>query len=119
MKEKADSKLIKTLNERRLLNLIREQGPTTRNELARTTRMSKVAVSDIINRLNEAGYIQESGKGKSTKKGGKRPILLQLNPDNGYVIGIEIERRHASVALANLNSDILTTELLHTKLAHL
>jgi len=109
MYEKANSKLIKTLNEIRLLNLIREVGPISRNELARRSQISKVAVSDIINRLNEAGFILEIGKGKSTSKGGKRPTLLKLNPDNGYVIGIEIKRRTTIIALANLESEIKST----------
>ncbi len=115
MKEKADSKLIKTLNERRLLNLIRENGPITRNELAHTTRMSKVAVSDIINRLMEDGFVKEIGKGQSTKRGGKRPTLLTLNPENGYVIGIEIERRYTSIALANLSSEIIEQQVVRYK----
>lgn len=110
MNGKADSKLIRTLNEVRLLNLIREKGPIARNELARRTRMSKVAVSDIITRLTGAGYILEIGKGHSTRKGGKRPTLLKLNPESGYVVGIEIKRRHAITALANIESDILAIE---------
>ncbi len=107
MHDKADSKLIKRLNEVRLLNLIRTQGPISRNELARRSKISKVAVSEIIGRLMEAGYVLEIGKGKSTQKGGKRPTMIKLNPENGYVIGIEIKRRFARIALANMVSEIL------------
>lgn len=106
MRGKADAKLIKTLNELRLLNLIREQGPVARNQLAKQTRISKVSVSDIINRLKDAGYVLEIGKGRSTQKGGKRPTLLKLNPENGYVFGIEIKRRNSIIALANIESEI-------------
>ena len=106
MHEKADSKLIKRLNEVRLLNLIRTEVPISRNELARRSKISKVAVSEIISRLQEAGYILEIGKGKSTSRGGKRPTMLKLNPENGYVIGIEIKRRFARIALANMVSEI-------------
>ncbi len=111
MNDKADSKLIKRLNEVRLLNLIRTSEPISRNELARRSRISKVAVSEIIGRLLEAGYILEIGKGKSTSKGGKRPTMLKLNPDYGYVIGIEIKRRFARIALANIVSEIQGIEL--------
>jgi len=106
MHEKADSKLIKRLNEVRLLNLIRTEGPISRNGLAKRSKISKVAVSEIIGRLQEAGFIIEIGKGKSTAKGGKRPTMLQLNPENGYVIGIEIKRRFTRIALANMMSEI-------------
>ena len=115
MKVKATSKLVKRLNEKRVLNLIRIEGPITRNQLAIKTKMSKVAVSDIINRLSKAGFILEIGKGDSTSKGGKRPTLLKLNPDNGYAIGIEIERRHTTIALTNLLTEIIAIELLDYK----
>lgn len=107
MHDKADSKLIKKLNEVRLLNLIRTEGPISRNVLAKRSKISKVAVSEIIGRLQESGYILEIGKGKSTSKGGKRPTMLKLNPQNGYVIGIEIKRRFARIALANMVSEII------------
>ena len=113
MRDKADIQLIKTINEIRLLNLIREHGPISRNELSRKSRISKVAVSDIINRLDESGFILEIGKGKSTKKGGKRPTLLKLNAENGFVIGIEIKMRYTNVALANIESEILAMEPIH------
>ncbi len=109
MNIKANIQLVKKLNENRVLNLIKDKGPISRNELARQTKISKVAISEIVNRLDEAGYILELGKGKSTSKGGKRPILLKLNAEAGYVIGIEIKRRITNIALANIESTIKET----------
>ncbi|NOZ62166.1 MAG: ROK family transcriptional regulator [Calditrichaeota bacterium] len=106
MKEKVNIQLIKQLNEKRVLNLIRDHGPISRNELARQSKISKVAISEIVNRLDIAGFILEIGKGKSTRRGGKRPILLKLNPDAGYVIGIEIKQSYANIALADIESEI-------------
>ncbi len=113
MHEKADSQLIKTLNEKRILNLIREKGPISRNELSKVSKISKVAVSEIVSRIDEAGYIIEIGKGKSTSRGGKRPTLIKLNPDSGYVIAMEIKRSYATIALANIESDIKDRTLLN------
>jgi len=110
MPEKANSQLIRTINEKRLLNLIRDKGPISRNELAKRAKISKVAVSGIINRLDKDGFILETGKGESTSKGGKRPTLLKLNPDNGYVIGIQIKRGKITIALANIESTIKGAE---------
>ncbi len=106
MKEKANIQLIKQLNEKRVLNLIKDLGPISRNELARQSKISKVAISEIVNRLDEAGFILEIGKGKSTRRGGKRPILLKLNPDAGFVIGLEIKQSHTNIALADIESEI-------------
>lgn len=106
MKNKANVQLIKQLNERKILNLIRDFGPISRNELSKRSKISKVAVSEIVNRLDEAGFILEIGKGKSTKRGGKRPILLKLNPRAGFVIGIEIKQSYSRIAIADVESQI-------------
>jgi len=69
-----------------------------------------VAASDIVSRLDRAGFILTVGKGESTRRGGKPPILLKLNPDSGYVVGVEIKRRRARVALGNVESTIVARE---------
>jgi DNA-binding Lrp family transcriptional regulator len=102
MPKKVNAQLIKKLNEVRILNLVRYEGPISRIELAKKTGISKVAVSEIIRRLDDAGFILEIGKGTSTKRGGKRPTMIKINPENGYVFGIEIHLKKANIALANL-----------------
>ncbi|MCD6204253.1 MAG: ROK family transcriptional regulator [Candidatus Marinimicrobia bacterium] len=106
-----NSQLIKELNEIRILNLVKKEGTISRVELAKRTKISKVAVSDIVNRLIEAGYIAEVGKGGSTRKGGKRPTLLKLIPNNGFVVGLEIHSAFSRVAVANLKSEIVYEEI--------
>ncbi len=109
MLKKADTQLIKLLNEIQILNLIREEGPISRIEIARRIQMSKVAVFEIINRLIDAGFVIDVGKGESTSKGGKRPSLVKLNPENHYVIGIEFRRREAQISLANIEAEIINS----------
>ncbi|MBN2281806.1 MAG: ROK family protein [Candidatus Marinimicrobia bacterium] len=109
--KKVNAQLIKKLNEVRILNLVRYEGPISRIELAKKTGISKVAVSEIIRRLDDAGYILEIGKGTSTKRGGKRPTMIKINPENGYVFGIEIHLKKATIALADLESKIICRDV--------
>jgi len=109
--KKVNAQLIKKLNEVRILNLVRYEGPISRIELAKKTGISKVAVSEIIRRLDDAGFILEIGKGTSTKRGGKRPTMIKINPENGYVFGIEIHLKRATIALADLESKIICREI--------
>lgn len=113
MPKKVNAQLIKKLNEVRILNLIRYEGPISRIELAKKTGISKVAVSEIIRRLDDAGFILEIGKGTSTKRGGKRPTMIKINPENGYVFGIEIHLRKANIALADLESKIICRQVVN------
>lgn len=110
MVQRVDTRLIKKLNEIRVLHLLRDHSPISRNELARRAHISKVAASDIVARLDRAGFIITVGKGETTRRGGKPPTLLKLNPESGYVVGIEIKRRRSLVALGNVESRVMGCE---------
>lgn len=110
MEKRSNSQLIKQLNEIRILNFIRDDKQISRIDLAKRSRMSKVAVSEIVGRLVKSGFVIEIGKGESTSRGGKRPTLLKLNPNNRYVIGIDVKRHFTRVGIANIESNILEQE---------
>lgn len=114
--KKNNSQLIKQLNDVKILNILREDSPISRISLAQKAHISKVAISDIINRLGKEDFILEIGKGKSTEKGGKRPTLVKLNPDKGYVVGIEFKREKALIAIANIESVIASETEAHFKI---
>ena len=110
MIKKADTQLIKLLNEVQILNLIRENSPISRVEIARQNKMSKVAVFEIVKRLINRGFVLDIGKGQSTKRGGKRPTLVTLDANKHFVIGVELKRRQALLAVANIEAEILKTK---------
>lgn len=99
--------MIRKLNEVKILNLLRHDGPISRSEMAKRTSISKVTISEIVKRLSKEGFTKKAGKGDSTSKGGKRPTLIKLNPNKGYVVGIEIKRRQVNIAIANIESKII------------
>lgn len=107
MIQKADKKLIKSFNEIRVLNLIRDTGPISRTELSRITNISKVAIYEIIARLMDAGLVMDTGKETESKRVGKRPALIKLHTGNHVFIGIEIKLSEARIALANIEAQIL------------
>jgi len=104
---KSNFKLIKEFNELKVLRLVKEEGPISRIDISKKTKISKPTISEITHRLIENGFLQEVGKGKSSFKGGKKPILLKLDFLAGAVIGIEIKRSFSNIALANLDSQII------------
>jgi len=99
-------RLVREYNELNILRFIKNEGPISRADLAKRYKISKAAVSEIIANLLGQGYIIETGMGKSTSLGGRKPILIEFNPRSGYVIGVEIKRDHARVALSDLNANI-------------
>lgn len=67
--------------------LLRGQ-PLSRADLARLTGLSQSTVSVIVEDLLRRGYVREAGLGPSM--GGRKPVLLELAPDVGVAVGLEI-----------------------------
>lgn len=104
-------KFIKDYNELNILRYIKNSKDVSRAKIARTYKISKAAVSDIVYRLITQGYVSEIGVGNSTTKGGRKPVILKFNQLAGYVIGLEIKRSYARVALIDLDAHIHRMEI--------
>lgn len=101
----ARRQLLRDINRSQVLNIIRTQGPVSRINISRLTGLSQSTVTSIAASLMEEAIILETQVGDST--GGRPPILLDLNPDSLYVIGIKLTEYHAYSVLANLKADIV------------
>ncbi|MEW8959929.1 MAG: ROK family transcriptional regulator [Moorella sp. (in: firmicutes)] len=98
-------KLIRELNARLIIDTIREAGSLSRAEVARQLGLSAPTVSLIIEQLLNKGILQETGIGDSS--GGRRPILLALNPNYRYVAGVDLSKQEIGIALGNLNGELI------------
>ncbi len=101
---------IKQSNRARTLEFIRQREPISRREIARDLNLSPTTASAAVADLLETGFIREIGQGVST--GGRRPILLEINPKGGTIISVDIasafNRRIIRAAALDLKSAILT-----------
>jgi predicted NBD/HSP70 family sugar kinase len=99
--------LVRALNERSLLDLLRSNGPTSRVELARTTGLSKPTVSTALSNLVEYGLVFEAGA--ESGKPGPAAIIYEAASDIAFVMSIDIGRRRVSVNVADLSGTIRST----------
>lgn len=76
----------------------------SRADIARTLRLSRSTVSEIVADLLETGLIAEAGDGPST--GGRRPVLIRFQDDAARIIGVDMGASHVSVALTNLRGKV-------------
>lgn len=100
----ADIGLVRALNARSVLDLIRAAGRVSRAELARRSGLSRSTVSSIVQALIAANLVHEVGVGDS--HGGRRPILLEFNVPSGYVIGVELAATVLTVVLADVAAGV-------------
>jgi N-acetylglucosamine repressor len=101
------SLFIREPNEVRILRLVRDSGEISRVEISKACNLNKAYVTELVARLIQTGFLEETRKDEGSDKVGRKRILLQFRPLAGLVAGIDIRMTHATVALTDLNANIL------------
>ena len=74
--------------------------PGTRQDLSAATGLSAASVTNVIRELLNEGIVVEAGSVDSD--GGRPRVMLEVNPDYGYVIGADIGETRVRVELFDL-----------------
>ncbi|MCI0519737.1 MAG: ROK family transcriptional regulator [Chloroflexi bacterium] len=99
----------KNFSKRISLDLIRfTPGGISRAELARQMGLTRSALTTIIGDLVEGGLVREAEDGPAS--GGRRPVLLEINPQRGCVAGIDIGATHLSLLITDFAANVLGEE---------
>ncbi len=85
--KKGSFSLMKKTNQRLVLRIIQKEGQVSRSGLVEKTGLVPATVSKIVRELLRLELIKEVSRGES--RGGRKPILIELNPDGAYFIGLE------------------------------
>jgi N-acetylglucosamine repressor len=99
--------MMRAINRSVVLNMIKARGPISRTEISQQTGLSPATVSGVTAELMEEGLIFEKAAGDS--RGGRRPILLALNPSAGYVVGLKLTEDQVIGAITDLEATIIAT----------
>lgn len=100
--------LIRAINRSTILSAIKTHGTIPRAEIARVTGLSPATVTGITAELIRKKLVFEKESGDSS--GGRRPIMLAINPQGGCVVGIKVMEDHALGALTDLEATPLGKE---------
>lgn len=85
------SRVVKNINEQLVLKLVLEHEVISSSELVKITGMRPSTIFNILKELSAKSFVTFYGKGESTKKGGKKPYIWNLNKDAACAIGLDIE----------------------------
>lgn len=102
---KVDLARMKGINQIRLLDVLRAEGPVSRARLSRLSSLTPPAVSALVKDLHKRNLIREVGRGKST--GGRRPVMLEFNPAFGHVVGVDLGASTTRFAAADFVGRII------------
>lgn len=85
----------------RIFKIIRDLGPLTAADIGRRTGLAKSTISAYVDRLLSVGLLREE-----IPEGGKRR-RLKVAESAGYVVGVALGQTHISVALCDLEAEII------------
>ena len=88
-----------------MLELIRTAGSVSRAEVARRSGLSKPTVSQALTGLLDSRLVREVGRESGRK--GPGAVLFELNPESGWVVGLDVGRNWVRVALADITGRIV------------
>src|SRR5947208_14748747 len=107
----ASSEVVRDINRRIVLNLIRTRQPISRADLARASGLQRSTISLIVEQLIEENWVLEGPTGRLPR--GRRPTFLRLN-DERVIIGVDIRPSQTTVALADANGKFMSQEVMST-----
>jgi len=107
----ASSEVIRDINRRIVLNLIRTRQPISRADLARASGMQRSTISLIVEELIDGTWVLEGPTGRLPR--GRRPTYLRLN-DERAIIGVYIRPTQTTIALADVNGRFTSQEVMAT-----
>jgi glucokinase-like ROK family protein len=91
--------------EAEVIRALRKKGKISRTEISSITGWSKAKTSQEIRSLVDKGYLVEMGEG--TSQGGRRPGLLKINDQLGYLVGLDIGATSIDTVLADVGGKVL------------
>ncbi|PMQ01406.1 MAG: sugar kinase [Dictyoglomus sp. NZ13-RE01] len=104
MRERRTPKHVGTYNKNLVLEVLMKQGPKSRAELSRITKLTKTAITEIVEELLSKNFIVELGQVNTTR--GRRPTKLSINP-NLLVLTLDLSGILIKGAIVNPKGDIL------------
>jgi predicted NBD/HSP70 family sugar kinase len=108
---RASSEVVRDINRRIVLNLIRTRHPVSRADLARVSGLQRSTISLIVEQLMEESWVLEGPTGRLPR--GRRPTYLRLN-DERVIIGVDIRPSQTTLAVADANGKFSSQESMAT-----
>ncbi len=102
---------VRRRHELRVLDSLVTHGHRTRRDLETDTKLSRTTLSAIVGDLRHRGVLTELDQERvGSTRNGRPTKVLQLNPDAGAAVGIELGRRRLSISVAGFDGSTVTHE---------
>jgi N-acetylglucosamine repressor len=106
----ANQSFVRLVNERRVLTLLRLDGPTTRAAISRKLALTRSSISNVIDSLLSRELVREDATPENTTgttHSGRPGVNVSLNPHGAYLLGVEIDLNILRLAVMDLAGNIV------------
>jgi len=107
----ADQALVRELNLSLVLRLIHNEAPLSRSQIAQATGLNKSTVSSLVEDLLNRRLVHETGI--NSVGTGRPATLLEINPQAGGIIGVELGVDFVAVVLTDFTGNIIWRRLVN------
>lgn len=101
---RVESALLRRINERRLLEVLQRQGPSSRAALTRASGLTAPTVSKAVESLLKNGLLEELDPREPTL--GRPGRLVRMASESAAVLGVVIDVRECCVVAAGLDGQV-------------
>ncbi|MFZ5353297.1 MAG: ROK family transcriptional regulator [Bacillota bacterium] len=106
---------VKYQNRSLILNVLKSQGAISRVDIAQILNLTPAAITILVNEMVKEGIVVETGQlEEEDKRSGRKKILIDINYDFKYVIGINIETDFSYIGIANIKGEAIAQEIIAT-----
>ncbi len=105
MTKTTDQAFLRETNLSAVLRLIHSKSPISRAQLAVITGLNKSTISSLVDELLMRNLVHEAGSNSGAA--GRPATWLEINPQAGLIIGVELGVDFVSVAVTDLMGSIL------------
>ena len=92
----------------RILSLCIADGDYSISDFSKELDSSIPTITKLVSEMIEAGYLKDLGKAGISS--GRRPSIYGLNPDAGYIVGMDVRRYHISIAVTDFKGKIVDSQ---------
>ncbi|MBU1125714.1 MAG: ROK family transcriptional regulator [Candidatus Omnitrophica bacterium] len=89
-----------------ILEILRRRGPISRPDISKEMGINVVTISNYVDEFIKRSLVYE--KELDISEGGRRPVLLDLNPQAGFVVGAGLNLMNMVGLLVDLKGNIVT-----------
>ncbi|RCX20093.1 putative NBD/HSP70 family sugar kinase [Anaerobacterium chartisolvens] len=97
-----------------ILRTLNANGAMPRKDIAAILELTPAAVTILCHELIEEGIIIEKGEVEEEKRAGRKKLLIDINRNYKYIIGINIEPDFTYLSIADLKGDSILSKKIDT-----